>query len=216
MVRVRRPTSRISPPEPWRMLTVAASQAMRRAVSAETWMPPASSSTVWWPAAGAVDGVEDEVGGRRAHRAGPDLRARAAEGSDAAVEGSDAAVSDAGVAGHTPGHGPDVRRRRECRARPARLGVSVRIGDPSPGPCAAGVPAGTRSPRGTGPDATPPDVPAGTRPPSARGAGPDAAHSAGTRSPSARGAGPDAAPPDVLAETSRRSPSASASTCSTT
>ena len=112
-------------------------------------MPPASSSTVWRPAAGAADRVEAEVGGRRAHRAGPDLRARAAEGSDAAVVGSDAAVSDAGVAGRAPGHGPDVRRRRECRGRPARLGVSVRIGDPSPGPpaaaCAPGVPAGTRS-----------------------------------------------------------------------
>ena len=73
------------------MLTVAASQAMRRAVSAETWMPPASSSTVWRPA--RLMGWMREVGGRRAHRAGPDLRVRAAEGSDAAEVGSDAAVS---------------------------------------------------------------------------------------------------------------------------
>ena len=36
-MRVRRPTSRTSPAGPCRMVTVAASQASRRAVSAETW-----------------------------------------------------------------------------------------------------------------------------------------------------------------------------------
>ena len=52
MVRVRRPTARVSPPGPCCIPTVDASQASRRAVSAEMWMPPASSSTVWRRPAG--------------------------------------------------------------------------------------------------------------------------------------------------------------------
>ena len=89
MFRVRRPTSRISPPGPWRMVTAAASQARRRAVSAETWMPPASSSTVWRAAAGDARGTGADVAGRRAR--------------DRAL--------DAAVVGRAPGQGPDVRRR---------------------------------------------------------------------------------------------------------
>ena len=67
MVRVRRPTSKISPPGWWCMVTVAASQVGRRAVSAETWMPPASSSTVWrqGAAAGRVPGHTPDVHRRR-------------------------------------------------------------------------------------------------------------------------------------------------------
>ena len=52
MVRVRRPTLSTSPAGPWCIVTVAASHARRRAVSAETWMLPASSSTDW-PLAGS-------------------------------------------------------------------------------------------------------------------------------------------------------------------
>ena len=53
MVRVLRPTSRISPFTPCRISTFAASQASRRAVAAETWMPPSSSRTVWLHVAGS-------------------------------------------------------------------------------------------------------------------------------------------------------------------
>ena len=51
-VRVRRPTSSTPPSGPCRMVTVAASQAMRRAVSCPTRMPPSSASAACRPARG--------------------------------------------------------------------------------------------------------------------------------------------------------------------
>ena len=189
MVRVRRPTSRISPPGPCRMVTVAASQASRRAVSAETWMPPASSSTVWLPAAGGAGGAVGVAAGAAAggaHGAGSDPRPRASEAGS-----SDAAVADAAGDGRDPGHGPPARCRRPCRlelAPPAvsaeaphpRGAVLVPPADPSataprpsPTPSAADVPAGTwsSSTGGLGSDAASADAPARTWSPAIGGLG---------------------------------------------
>ena len=81
--------------------------------------------------------------------------------------------------GRAPGHGPDGRRHRRCRARPARPSNTGCIDDPPPGPPAAaravaGVPAGTRSPpaRGSDSDAASSDIPVGTRSPRGRGSRP--------------------------------------------
>ena len=62
MVRVRRPTLRTSPAGPCRIVTFAASQASRRAVSAQTWMPPASSSADWPLAAAGTTALPARAG----------------------------------------------------------------------------------------------------------------------------------------------------------
>ena len=109
---------------PWRMVTVAASQAMRRAVSAETWMPPASSSTVWRAAAsiGRAPGQEPHV---RRHRRRRTCRAQPgiSEGIDNPPPGlPDDACIVAGVPAGTrsppgPRLGPRVAERLATTSR---------------------------------------------------------------------------------------------------
>ena len=127
MVRVRRPTSRTSPPGPCRMVTVAASQASRRAVSAETWMPPASSRADW-PPAGPGQAVRRRRGGPSTSgrdRDGPsgsagDASSAAGETSPARRAYVPAGTYGAGLSGPGPAAAPSTTGDSPGRPAAAR------------------------------------------------------------------------------------------------
>ena len=95
------------------MATVAASQASRRAVSGDTWMPPASSSTVCLRADGAL-GVE--VAGPFAGQRADVCRARRLPPSSEEVPAGNVRFFGQGVSVHMHHHLIPVARRAPSSA----------------------------------------------------------------------------------------------------